>query len=294
MLHQRLALDEDGAAPLEWRRVEVVCPRGTAASATCIEGSVHLNDDVVDRCPRRGAFLQLHAGRSRGLVGHHDRLHDPTPCVRNTVKTAVRIVTLVRAACHGAARVTLAPLKNRTLGRRAGRRRAVDRPCPPNASRLDAAALAAGNNVIDVEKCDLVEWCVQRRGAAFSTRRRPMATPTMLSTIRPETIKNAFKEIMDDEAQHVSFFQTALKRAGVTPRPKPTFKGLAQSEREEFIAMSSMLENAGVGAFCDGHACNQRHERYCGCGVNRDHRGTSCRLCKCVARQAAQRTRRVR
>jgi hypothetical protein len=76
-----------------------------------------------------------------------------------------------------------------------------------------------------------------------------MATTTMLSTITPETIKKGFKEIMDDEAQHVSFFQTALKRAGVTPRPKPTFKGLAQTELDDFMAMSSMLENAGVGAF---------------------------------------------
>ena len=76
-----------------------------------------------------------------------------------------------------------------------------------------------------------------------------MAIPTMLSTITPETIKKSFKEIMDDEAQHVSFFQTALKRAGITPRPKPTFKGLSHADVDDFIAMSSMLENAGVGAF---------------------------------------------
>src|SRR6266550_6008030 len=75
-----------------------------------------------------------------------------------------------------------------------------------------------------------------------------MAT-TLLSTITPETIKNAFREIMDDEAQHVSFFQTALKRVGATPRPKPTFKGLELSDIDEFIAMSRTLENAGVGAF---------------------------------------------
>lgn len=75
-----------------------------------------------------------------------------------------------------------------------------------------------------------------------------MAT-TLLSTITPETIKNAFQEIMDDEAQHVSFFQTALKRAGATPRPKPTFKGLEHSDIDDFMAMPRMLENAGVGAF---------------------------------------------
>src|SRR5262249_38071778 len=94
-----------------------------------------------------------------------------------------------------------------------------------------------------------VESCARRRRLAFSTRKTSMAIPTMLSTITPDTIKNSFKEIMDDEAQHVSFFQTALKRAGVTPRPKPTFKGLAHTELDDFIAMSCMLENAGVGAF---------------------------------------------
>ena len=82
-----------------------------------------------------------------------------------------------------------------------------------------------------------------------------MATPNSnpgagtLSTITSDTIKSAFKEIMDDEAQHVNFFQTALKKAGATPRPKPTFKGLAHSDVDDFIAMSCVLENAGVGAF---------------------------------------------
>jgi len=76
-----------------------------------------------------------------------------------------------------------------------------------------------------------------------------MANPTMLPTVSSETLKKSFKEIMNDEAQHVSFFQNALKRAGVTPRPKPTFKRLAQTDLDDFITMSSMLENAGVGAF---------------------------------------------
>lgn len=70
-----------------------------------------------------------------------------------------------------------------------------------------------------------------------------------LSPIMAMEIKNAFTEIMDDEVQHVSFLQTALKRAGVTPRPKPTFKGLAQANQHDFAAMSCTLENAGVAAF---------------------------------------------
>lgn len=69
------------------------------------------------------------------------------------------------------------------------------------------------------------------------------------STVGPNTIKNAFTEIMDDEAKHVSFFEAALKKAGAPVRPKPTFKGLAQSNQSDFITMSGTLENAGVAAF---------------------------------------------
>jgi ferritin-like protein len=69
------------------------------------------------------------------------------------------------------------------------------------------------------------------------------------STIAPDTIRDAFKEIMDDEAKHVSFFEAALKKAGAPVRPKPTFKGLAQSNQSDFIRMSGILENTGVAAF---------------------------------------------
>lgn len=41
-----------------------------------------------------------------------------------------------------------------------------------------------------------------------------MASPTMLSTISPETIKKAFKEIMDDEAQHVKLFPERPETGG--------------------------------------------------------------------------------
>jgi rubrerythrin len=70
-----------------------------------------------------------------------------------------------------------------------------------------------------------------------------------LAAIAPATVKSAFTEIMEDEAQHVTFFQTALKQAGATPRPKPTFRGLAQSDQRSFATMSRTLENTGVAAF---------------------------------------------
>src|SRR5215469_3350926 len=37
---------------------------------------MNLNDDIVYRCPWLGPLHQLHAGRSRGLIRHHYRLHD--------------------------------------------------------------------------------------------------------------------------------------------------------------------------------------------------------------------------
>ena len=75
------------------------------------------------------------------------------------------------------------------------------------------------------------------------------STATMLTTFNETTIKNAFTEIMNDEALHVSFFKTALTQAGATPRPKPTFKRLAQANLMDFATMSGMLENTGVAAF---------------------------------------------
>ena len=46
---------------------------------------MNLNDDVVYRCLRRVPLHQLHPGRSRGLVCHHDRLHRPPPDVWDVV-----------------------------------------------------------------------------------------------------------------------------------------------------------------------------------------------------------------
>ena len=75
------------------------------------------------------------------------------------------------------------------------------------------------------------------------------STATMLTTVNETTIKNAFTEIMNDESLHVSFFRKALTQAGATPRPKPTFKRLAQANLMDFATMSGILENTGVAAF---------------------------------------------
>lgn len=61
--------------------------------------------------------------------------------------------------------------------------------------------------------------------------------------------KAAFTEIMNDETAHVTFLQAALTKAGATPRPKPTFKGLQQTDVTAFAGVSQALENVGVGAY---------------------------------------------
>ncbi len=57
---------------------------------------------------------------------------------------------------------------------------------------------------------------------------------------------NAFHEIRKDEDTHVSFLKGALGKAA---RPKPTFKGLAQSDCNKFVHLSQVFENVGVGAY---------------------------------------------
>jgi Ferritin-like domain len=81
------------------------------------------------------------------------------------------------------------------------------------------------------------------------TTMNPASAGHTVSTIAPDTIESAFREIMDDEAEHVSFFEAALKKAGAPVPPKPTFRGLEQSNQSDFIAMSGVLENTGVAAF---------------------------------------------
>jgi hypothetical protein len=57
---------------------------------------------------------------------------------------------------------------------------------------------------------------------------------------------NAFNEIRKDEDTHVSFLKQALGKAA---RPKPTFKNLGQSCRENFVNLAQVFENVGVGAY---------------------------------------------
>lgn len=56
----------------------------------------------------------------------------------------------------------------------------------------------------------------------------------------------AFQEIRRDEDAHVSFLKEAL---GSAARPKPSFKNLKQSDVDNFVNLSQVFENVGVGAY---------------------------------------------
>jgi len=71
------------------------------------------------------------------------------------------------------------------------------------------------------------------------------AATTTAPSMRLST-DDAFEEIMRDENAHVAFLVSAL---GSYARPKPSFKGLKQSDRENFYVLSRTFENVGVGAY---------------------------------------------
>ena len=58
--------------------------------------------------------------------------------------------------------------------------------------------------------------------------------------------EQAFREIRNDEDAHVSFLKQAL---GSAARPKPTFKNLNKDSANDFIRLSQVFENVGVGAY---------------------------------------------
>lgn len=86
-------------------------------------------------------------------------------------------------------------------------------------------------------------------GSATATATSTTAATGGLALPALTDSKSAFMEIMSDENAHVTFLQAALTKAGATPRPKPTFKGLQQTDINSFANLSQVFENVGVGAY---------------------------------------------
>lgn len=61
--------------------------------------------------------------------------------------------------------------------------------------------------------------------------------------------KAQFQAIRDHENAHVDAIVALIQQLGGTPRPKPTFKNLAQPNVTAFATVSLALENTGVGAY---------------------------------------------
>jgi len=85
-------------------------------------------------------------------------------------------------------------------------------------------------------------------GGTSTATTAPTATAALAIPALSDS-KAAFNEIMNDETAHVSFLKAALTKAGVAPRPKPTFKGLQQTDVMAFANLSQVFENVGVGAY---------------------------------------------
>ena len=58
--------------------------------------------------------------------------------------------------------------------------------------------------------------------------------------------REAFTDIRLHENDHVAVLRSALGRSA---RPKPTFKGLSTTSFNQFVTLSRVLENVGVGAY---------------------------------------------
>ena len=85
-----------------------------------------------------------------------------------------------------------------------------------------------------------------------------------------------FREIQDDENDHVAIITKALGPA--LARPKPTFQGLEASNVRQFAQMSMLFENTGVGAYA-GASPFINSKAHPGPGVvDRLHRGVPLRL----------------
>lgn len=63
---------------------------------------------------------------------------------------------------------------------------------------------------------------------------------------KTKATKGLFGDIQKHENDHVAFLVEAL---GADARPKPTFTGLLQKKKTDFLMLAQALENTGVGAY---------------------------------------------
>ncbi len=87
--------------------------------------------------------------------------------------------------------------------------------------------------------------------ATLTGRQRHARTgnPNYLPSLYAGENVREFKTIQADESAHVSYLISAIREAGGTPRPRPSFVNLTQHSLLDFAQISRALENTGVGAY---------------------------------------------
>lgn len=141
-----------------------------------------------------------------------------------------------------------------------------ERGRPSRRSLLRGSLLGAAAVVPTVLLASCGNTSMATNNANGAGKQTPSATSgtqqtTQLALKSLSESQQAFQEIMNDESQHVTFLQSALKSAA---RPKPTFKNLSQKDLASFAALSQTLENIGVGAYLMAATCGQRQRDSCG------------------------------
>ena len=117
--------------------------------------------------------------------------------------------------------------------------------------RRSITGVAAATSIGLLAACGSQTTTGNTTTGSTTTGNTPTATSASMSLAMPaiSDTKSAFTEIMNDETAHVAFLKSALQKAGVPVRPKPTFKGLAQADLDSFAKLSQVFENVGVGAY---------------------------------------------
>jgi hypothetical protein len=77
----------------------------------------------------------------------------------------------------------------------------------------------------------------------------PTKTKSPLTMPSWSDAANAFHEIQADEKAHSTFLVNTLNQAGITPRPRPTFKGLWQPTVQDFVDLALGLENLSARTY---------------------------------------------
>jgi hypothetical protein len=72
---------------------------------------------------------------------------------------------------------------------------------------------------------------------------------TAVPNLYPNLNARQFRAIQRHENEHVTFLVNALTAAGATPRPRPNFRGLQQTDIRAFATVTLALEATGVGAY---------------------------------------------